>query len=222
MRRFLAGLIAAMALAVGDPAQAAITFERFIEDDGFKILLLKGEFEADETVDRLEDEVSDFGPDAIMFDSPGGIISTALEYGRKIRDLEMDTLQVRAHLCVSACAFAFAGGVNRSAEAGSIGVHQSWFPEDVSASDAVAGIQEITADVMGYLTEMDVDVRLLQLSMSTASGDMRFLTVQEMVDLGMVTTEVAAAEEAESEAYDGEVDAREDRLPRRRKMKPAG
>lgn len=232
MRQFLAGLVVA-GLAVS-PVQAAITYERITEDDGFKILLLSGEFEANENVAKLETEVSAFEPDVIMFDSPGGIITTALEYGRLIRKLKVNTLQVRAHLCASACAFAFAGGYERDAEAGSIGVHQSWFPDDVKTSDAVAGIQEVTAEVMAYLVEMGVDTKLLQLSMTTGSDDMRYLTVQEMTDLGVITpvsedAEPATETETDETADDAQVDAEEpadepaeEPLPRRRKVKPAG
>lgn len=228
MRQFLAGLVVA-ALAVS-PVQAAITYERITEDDGFKILLLSGEFEADENVGKLATEVAAFEPDVIMFDSPGGIITTALEYGRLIRKLKVNTLQVRAHLCASACAFAFVGGYERDAEAGSIGVHQSWFPDDVKTSEAVAGIQEVTAEVMAYLVEMGVDTKLLQLSMTTGSDDMRYLTVQEMTDLGVISPMAEDAGQADATEADAPVDdaqmetdeTAEEPLPRRRKVKPAG
>ncbi len=223
MRHVLAGLVVA-ALAVS-PVQAAITYERLTGDDGFKILLLSGEFEADENVSKLETEVSAFEPDVIMFDSPGGI-TTALEYGRLIRKLEVNTLQLRSHLCASACAFAFVGGYERHAEAGAIGVHQSWFPDDVKTSEAVAGIQEVTADVMVYLMEMGVDTKLLQLSMTTGSDDMRYLTVEEMTELGVITpvredAEQSAGTQAEEPVDDTQVEAEEpveEPLPRRRKV----
>ena len=223
MRHVLAGLVVA-ALAVS-PVQAAITYERLTGDDGFKILLLSGEFEADENVSKLETEVSAFEPDVIMFDSPGGI-TTALEYGRLIRKLEVNTLQLRSHLCASACAFAFVGGYERHAEAGAIGVHQSWFPDDVKTSEAVAGIQEVTADVMVYLMEMGVDTNLLQLSMTTGSDDMRYLTVEEMTELGVITpvredAEQSAGTQAEEPVDDTQVEAEEpveEPLPRRRKV----
>ena len=223
MRHVLAGLVVA-ALAVS-PVQAAITYEQLTGDDGFKILLLSGEFEADENVSKLETEVSAFEPDVIMFDSPGGI-TTALEYGRLIRKLEVNTLQLRSHLCASACAFAFVGGYERHAEAGAIGVHQSWFPDDVKTSEAVAGIQEVTADVMVYLMEMGVDTNLLQLSMTTGSDDMRYLTVEEMTELGVITpvredAEQSAGTQAEEPVDDTQVEAEEpveEPLPRRRKV----
>ena len=223
MRHVLAGLVVA-ALAVS-PVQAAITYEQLTGDDGFKILLLSGEFEADENVSKLETEVSAFEPDVIMFDSPGGI-TTALEYGRLIRKLEVNTLQLRSHLCASACAFAFVGGYERHAEAGAIGVHQSWFPDDVKTSEAVAGIQEVTADVMVYLMEMGVDTKLLQLSMTTGSDDMRYLTVEEMTELGVITpvredAEQSAGTQAEEPVDDTQVEAEEpveEPLPRRRKV----
>jgi len=93
-------------------------------------------------------------------------------------------LTARGLLLAPACALAFVGGAYRIAEPGSIGVHQSSFsPEsNVDGPTAVAAVQALTAQIMTYLVEMDVDPRLLQLSLSVPSHDMRYLTSSEMQD----------------------------------------
>ncbi|MCH5141984.1 hypothetical protein JMU72_14360, partial [Mammaliicoccus sciuri] len=47
---------------------------------------------------------------------------------------------------------------------------------------AVTAVQMITAHIMTYLGEMGVDARLLQLSLSVPSDDMRYLAASEMKD----------------------------------------
>jgi hypothetical protein len=97
---------------------------------------------------------------------------------------------LRVAECASACALAFVGGVRRTAEPGSIGVHQSSFSDDapVTGHEAVAAVQALTADIMTYLIEMGVDPKLLQLSLSTPSSDIRYLTAGEMAQFGVTTS----------------------------------
>jgi hypothetical protein len=79
---------------------------------------------------------------------------------------------------------------------------------------------------------MGVNPQLLQLSMTTASEDMRYLTVREMTDLGMITPvvedeAVSDAPETDQQAEDTQMEAEEpqepqqDALPRRRKVPPS-
>lgn len=163
-------------------AYADITFERVPIDGSSPVLLLKGEFTTSDNTDQLAREVAATGARLITFNSNGGNVATAMAYGRMIRSLGLSTLQLRSAECASACALAFVGGVNRQAEPGAIGVHQSSFsPETiVEGHTAVAAVQALTAQIMTYLVEMDVDPKLLQLSLSVPSNDMRYLTASEM------------------------------------------
>ena len=74
------------------------------------------------------------------------------------------------------------GGVERSAQPGSIGVHQSSFTSatDLPGQEAVAAIQALTAKTITYMSEMGVSSELLQLSLSVSKDDIRFLTGSEM------------------------------------------
>ncbi|RUX30373.1 hypothetical protein EOA23_12110 [Mesorhizobium sp. M2A.F.Ca.ET.042.01.1.1] len=133
------------------------------------------------------------GARVIVFNSTGGSVGTAIQLGRMIRAAGLDTLQVRQLQCASACSLAFLGGVRRVAETGSIGVHRSSFDinSGMSADEAVAQIQAGTALVMGYMTEMGVDPKLMQVALSYDRSDMRYLSASEMADLRVTNVAVS-------------------------------
>src|SRR5690606_33391683 len=103
----------------------------------------------------------------VSFDSSGGNVSKAIELGRLILYHRLITAQPRNAECVSACSLAFFGGVFRFAEPGAIGVHKSSFRDtsSLSADDAVAAVQAMTAELIAYMTEMGVDPSLLQVAL---------------------------------------------------------
>ncbi|WFU89937.1 hypothetical protein QA644_28260 (plasmid) [Rhizobium sp. CC1099] len=149
---------------------------------GPPVILLKGEFSQVDDPELLSREVAASGAKVITFDSNGGNVLAAMAYGRMIRSLGLSTFQLRTVQCASACTLAFVGGAIRQAEPGAIGVHQSSFsPEsDLDGHAAVAAVQTMTAQIMTYLIEMGVDPKLLQLSLSVSTDDMRYLTASEM------------------------------------------
>ncbi|MBZ9977818.1 hypothetical protein [Mesorhizobium sp. BR-1-1-10] len=53
----------------------------------------------------------------------------------------------------------------------------------MSADEAVASVQAVTAQIMSYMTEMGVDPRLMQMALSYDRSDMRYLSASEMADL---------------------------------------
>lgn len=181
---FLRFVVACFMLLVvwTNAAMAGVSIERIAVQSGTPIILIKGEFVFTDEPSVLAREVQATGAKTVTFDSNGGNIVAAMAYGRAIRSLGLSTFQLRAAQCASACALAFVGGVFRQAEPGSIGVHQSSFSlgETLDGHSAVAAVQAITAQIMTYLIEMDVDPKLLQLSLSVASNDMRYLTASEM------------------------------------------
>ncbi len=129
----------------------------------------------------------------MTFNSDGGNVHAAMAFGRTIRALGLETVQLRAAECASACALAFVGGARRTAEPGSVGVHQSSFSGDAALNghEAVAAVQAMTAEIMTYLIEMGVDPKLLQLSLSIPSSDIRYLTAGEMTQFGVTTSSPA-------------------------------
>ncbi|MDL2406171.1 hypothetical protein PY650_10920 [Rhizobium calliandrae] len=168
-------------------AHADMTIQRIPIENAAPVLLLKGEFSQSDDPQQLSREVAASGAKAVTFDSNGGNILAAMAYGRMIRSLGLATLQLRASQCASACTLAFVGGVIRQAEPGAIGIHQSSFAPGagLDSPTAVAAIQTMTAQIMSYFTEMGVDPKLLQVSLSVSSDDMRYLTASEMQSYGV-------------------------------------
>ncbi|WP_246805936.1 MULTISPECIES: hypothetical protein [unclassified Ensifer] len=180
MRSLILGL-ALVALSVAG-ARADISLSRINSQNGPPIILVEGTFAYSDDPAALAREVAATGARLISFNSSGGNIVAAMAYGRMIRSLGLSTIQPRATECASACALAFVGGVARVADPGAIGVHQSSFAPDstLSGHEAVAAVQQLTAQIIAYLIEMGVDPALLQLSLSIPANDMRYLTSSEM------------------------------------------
>lgn len=186
---FRLGIVASVALL--STSAYAVTYETAHTSDGDAYVVIVGEFEHSDSVSGLVSAVSNNRAHFVTFDSPGGNIASAIEHGRMIRALKLNTIQVRAARCMSACSLAFLGGVNRGAEPGSIGVHRSSFaPSSYSgdAQQAVADIQAVTAEVVAYISEMGADPTLLKIAYSYDAADMRYLSASEM-ELFRVTTE---------------------------------
>lgn len=155
-------------------------------------VMVTGEFEANESLAGFTNAVSQSGAKYVTFDSSGGNVETAIELGQMIRAAGLNTFQLRFTECASACSLAFMGGVERMADPGSIGVHRASFSDEasMSAGDAVAGIQVLTAHIITYLTEMGVDPKLLAMALSYDRSDMRYLSSSEMAELHVITSEI--------------------------------
>jgi hypothetical protein len=179
-----------LAAATGG-ARADLAYIRDTTPDGEPFLVVSGIISSSEDFSAFSAAVATSKARAATFNSPGGNIHKALELGRLIRKLDLETFQSRSLQCVSACAFAFLGGVARYAEPGAIGVHKTWFvdsrPKEVD--EAVAAVQQITAEIIGYIVEMGADPALLEVVLSYDSNDMRYLSGSEMAQFRVVTDE---------------------------------
>jgi len=162
------------------PSRNVLADIMFDRRDGF--IILRGSFESSDDPGKLAKAVRTSGATAIGFDSDGGNVIKAMEYGRIIRTLRLDTMQIRGSECASACALAFMGGVKRVANPGSIGVHQLFFPPDkkINSHAAVAATQWLTTEIMAYMTEMGINSQLIQLMLSIDADDIHYLTKNEM------------------------------------------
>ncbi|TIT77238.1 MAG: hypothetical protein E5W57_15965 [Mesorhizobium sp.] len=181
-------LFIASALLATTTARAGLQFQAGQTDWGLHYILVSGDFAYQDDLSIFENQVRSNSATTITFASPGGNIQKAMELGRLIRRLGINTIQFKAVECASACSLAFLGGVIRYADPGSIGVHKSSFQANVplTTQEAVSAVQQISADVMTYMIEMDVDPALLQLSLQYDSNDIR-LSMSEMVKYKVVT-----------------------------------
>lgn len=198
--------ILALALAFPSSGRAALQFETGATDDGLNFIVVAGSFAFDDDLSTFSRLVNTSRAGVVTFNSGGGNISKAMELGRLIRKLGLTTLQIRSLECASACSLAFMGGVARYAEPGAIGVHKSSFSPDanLNANDAVSLVQQLTADILAYMTEMGIDPRLMQLALKTEANDIRYLSGREMAEFHLTSNGQAGeprTKKAETSVY---------------------
>ena len=128
------------------------------------------------------------------FDSPGGHVVEAMALGRLLRERRYatsigaraaDGALPRPGRCYSACPIAFAGGVLRSLEPGSLlGVHRA--ENRVPVPDEPGFQHVVNGQVRDYLAEMGISGEIVTI-MSAVPGDtIRELTADEAVQFGLV------------------------------------
>lgn len=148
---------------------------------------------------------------AVVLNSEGGSLAGGLELGRLFREYGLGTTIGRVvhgtsywdevfndGRCVSACAYAFLGGINRSIREGnSIGFHQFHDPDFLKSAALVAGNlsyllnardQYTSGVIVEYLVEMDGDPRLYQLASKVGPDDpIRLIGTDEQLEFGLTS-----------------------------------
>lgn len=177
--------------ALFSPAFAQTEFIYEYSESGGRIVVA-GVFTPDDNLGLLEFLLRNRAVRYVTFDSVGGSVSTAMKIGRVLRKHNVTTVMTRRTECASACVFAFVGGVERIAEPGSIGLHQTSLNGNVPLdTDAVvSAIQSTTARLLAYLSEMGPKADLLQIMLSIPPHDLRYLTGTEMAEFGVTTPNV--------------------------------
>jgi hypothetical protein len=145
----------------------------------------------------------------IHLNSNGGDLIAGLVFGEAIRAHKMNT-EVGSTVpepadpqhqapasgdCYSACAYAFLGGVKRSARTGELGFHQFYtrttVTEAIKQGDldrTMATAQQIMGLLVVYLKEMSIDPELLSMASSTDASDI-FKPDMDMMDKMGITNE---------------------------------
>ncbi len=121
-------------------------------------------------------------PRRITLNSPGGSVGDALEIGRAIRAAGIATAVTADAICLSACPYLLAAGVERSVEDGGlVGVHQHYFGQStlLPAFMAVEDVQRGQAEVMDYLVEMDVNPLMMRHALATPPDEIYLLIEEE-------------------------------------------
>src|SRR6478736_1785598 len=109
-----------MLVLLSGPAAADLRYEEKTTSDGVSFIVVSGVFELEDDLQGFAAVVDRIHPEAVGFDSPGGQPQKAMELGRLIRALGLSTFQPYGPQCVSACALACVGGVERYADPGAI------------------------------------------------------------------------------------------------------
>jgi hypothetical protein len=195
----IAGLGAACLFA--GPAKA-MTFER-VHSRGCHAeacIVARGEIEKD-TADQFKAFVRARGIPAgsvVVFDSPGGLLLQSLKLGEAIRAAGLYTAVgrydrihrqfTRGGECVSACAYAFLGGVQRDvAEHARLGVHQFSCEPGREGSLDIADAQQLMALIQIYAEKMVGKAAVVTLAAGTSPADTRWLSAGELRRYQVVT-----------------------------------
>lgn len=130
----------------------------------------------------------------VYFDSPGGHVVEAMALGRLLRARRLATsvgastasiVVSRAGHCYSACPIAYAGGVRRSLEPGSVlGVHRA--ENSVPVPDEAAFQGTVTGQVRNYLAEMGVSPELAAIMSAVPNDTIHDLSTAEAARLRLV------------------------------------
>ncbi|MFP4240260.1 MAG: ATP-dependent Clp protease proteolytic subunit [Rhodosalinus sp.] len=171
----------------GPPMPVRLT----LEPDGADRALLRGEI-APGDADPLARQLAalDPPPRVIALDSPGGSVADALAIGERMRALGVETEVAAEAVCLSACPYLLAAGVERRVHPRAlVGVHQHYFGENtlLPAFIAVEDIQRGQGEVMGYLIAMGVDPALMRPALLTPPEDIYLLTAEELSEFRIVT-----------------------------------
>lgn len=130
------------------------------------------------------------GVERVAMDSTGGSVSDALEIGETLRLARIDTVLNDGAVCLSACPYMFAGGVERSvADTASLGVHQHYFGESaiLPAFMAVEDVQRGQAEVMAHLSKMGIGLGVMEHAMRTPPEQIYLLSREELTEYNFVT-----------------------------------
>ena len=175
------------ALPEGAPMPVRLQLER----DGDGGATLRGEI-APGDADLLARRIASMDPPParLRLDSPGGSVSDALAIGRQIRRLGIATEVSAEAICLSACPYLLAGGIERRAHPGAlVGVHQHYFGENtlLPAFVAVEDIQRGQGEVMAFLIAMGVDPAVMGPALLTPPDEIYLLTPEELGTYRLVT-----------------------------------
>ncbi|MFN3824530.1 MAG: hypothetical protein ACK4RN_11160 [Pseudorhodobacter sp.] len=135
------------------------------------------------------------GITTIRLNSPGGAVEEALQIGRALRAGRLDAVLEAGDICLSACPYILAGGVNRRVDAeAQVGLHQQYFGAStyLPAFIAVQDIQRGQAEVMDHFLEMGVDPVAMRHALATPPEAIYVLLPEELDHYRFVWTEPAA------------------------------
>ena len=117
----------------------------------------------------------------IALSSPGGNLVAGLKLGILIRDMGFNTTISSTDYsppnCISACAYAFAGGISRHLSEGSkYGIHQFKGTEkEIGDSES----QKVSTTIARYLDQMGVDRHLLDYAQVTTSDKVMMISLAQ-------------------------------------------
>jgi hypothetical protein len=185
-------------------------------------ILAEGGIEADTAEDfRRFVQANPLPPGtAVYLSSGGGNVLGGLKLGQLIRERRFDTVigrfdetamseipgadltkptvfgphSIRASACMSACTFAFLGGIDRRVHASDLyGVHRMYNDKVTDPGQAMAIAQILTAEVLSYVRSMGADPGLIEDMVKEGKTSVLGLSMERLVGLRVVTTSQMAS-----------------------------
>ncbi len=215
MRRGVPLLGALMAVAVLGPvlpaaAEEAMSFQLITiagkggcPRDCADVIAAEGEIDND-TADRFVSFLSDHLQDrdlrpVVLIESPGGTVIGAMQLGTVFRHIGAAVIVGSTRLvgngeearvvpgaCLSACVYAFVGGVRRVVPPVSrLGIHRMVINERVFGPDgaetrAIFGSKDIVASLAAYTRAMGVDPRMIDYAERISPDQLHIVTAREI------------------------------------------
>jgi hypothetical protein len=157
-------------------------------ESGQRVLLLEGMI-APGDAQRMATALERDAVEVARLNSPGGSVQDALAIGRQLRAAGIAAEVGPGAICLSACPYMLAGGATRRvSDEAAVGVHQHYFGENtvLPAFLAVEDIQRGQGEVMAYLDEMGIDLRLMQPALATPPDEIYILVRDELEDYRLI------------------------------------
>lgn len=169
-----------------------LSFSLQTEEDRGALIVATGPIEPGDA-DRFDAFLEGLAevPGQVALHSPGGNVDEALEIGRRLRARDLSTTILPGTICLSACPYILAAGVERAVSLrGSVGLHQHYYetPGYLPAFLAVEDIQRSQGRAMEYLIEMGIDPGVMRFGLSTAPEDIYVLVEAELIESRIATT----------------------------------
>jgi len=119
--------------------------------------------------------------------------------GEIIRSRAFGTVVPTYNECSSACVLILAAGIHRSADTGKVGIHRPTFDDQsgfglLSQEQATAEYNKRADEVHNYLRRMGVSDDLFLAMLRVPSGQVRYLTAEEIRSFGLEGEDPAYAE----------------------------
>ena len=126
-----------------------------------------------------------YDPQSVTFHSDGGNLRAAIQMGKTIRAIGLDTHVGKDSICASACMEAFIGGRSRKVtHNGRIGQHQYSSQYGI---DTIENVQNKIAYLGEYYKSMQVSPLALTQSLTKTREEMYWYSQKEMSEWGIVT-----------------------------------
>jgi hypothetical protein len=185
-------LAAVVLLALPSPGARAMDFTLQSVSDGRcrahcpRVIVAEGQITnstPDEFVEFLRENVGDRDlRTVVLLNSQGGYVVASMELGRVFRRIGAAT--VVAHQCLSACVYAFMGGIKRVAPRGSyLGIHRMFADTSEGMFEPKHRVYDdgsMAAMLMRYTARMGVSRDLIRSAEHVSSSRIHFVTPTEM------------------------------------------